>query len=258
MRHPAEQVQQRHEIIVRMLGKARSVSSVDLARRFGVNVMTIRRDLKELERQGQVICCYGGAVPAKRIEFEIAFDEARQTSREHKRRIGELAATRIAPGQRVFLDTGTTTLEVARSLKGRALNCHVITSSLVIAAEMWAQAGVRLTLLGGDVRPGSPDMAGPVTEWVLEKLSADVAILGADGVDPQRGFFAGSMEVARIAERMVASAGQSIVVADATKLNRAGGARYAALNQIAMLITDKRIESPDVHRFQKYLEVKIA
>ncbi len=210
-----------------------------MARRFEVSQMTIRRDLNALEESGLAIRCYGGAMPAQRITFEFAFDERRRRHLAEKERIGREAAGRVEGGWKVFLDTGTTTLQVARALSTSGVPCTAVTSSLVIASELWGSADVELMLVGGRVREGSPDLVGPATELLLRKLSADIAFLGSDGIDPERGFFAGDVETARVAERMVEGARRAVVVADRSKLGVPAAARYARCEDIRELITDR-------------------
>ncbi len=237
-RNPAH-AQRRQQELARLLERRPGVSTTWLARHFGVNPMTIRRDLRLLEESGLALRRYGGAVAAHRITFEFAFDRRLQRALEEKRRIGDEAAQRIRRGQTVFLDTGTTTLQVARSLARRAIPCQIATSSLVIASELWGRQHIELMLLGGRVRQGSPDLVGPAIEAMLERLTADLAILGSEGIDPARGSFAGDLEAARVAERMAACARRVIVVADHSKLGLAGPVRYLRINQIDEIITDR-------------------
>jgi DeoR/GlpR family transcriptional regulator of sugar metabolism len=86
---------------------------------------------------------------------------------------------------------------------------------------------------------------------MTEKLSADIAILGSDGIDPRRGSFSADMETARIAERMASNARKIIVVADHTKVGRSGAARYASLDQIDMIITDRKAKREDVAQLRR-------
>jgi DeoR/GlpR family transcriptional regulator of sugar metabolism len=247
MRRLAGHSQNRRGELVELLRRRRSLSTRELAVRFGVNEMTIRRDLKLLERSGAAVRCYGGAVAAQRITFEFAFDERHRCNLAEKRRIGEAAARQVREGQRVFLDTGTTTLEIARALLAHGARCRVATSSLLVASVLWGHDSLdELVLLGGRVRPGSPDLVGPGTELMLEKLSADVAFLGSDGIEPRRGSFAADIEAARVAERMAAHAGRVVIVADRTKLGRASAARYIATRHIDEIITDQHADRKTV------------
>lgn len=228
----------------------KNVSTVELARRFQVSEMTIRRDLKELQKTGVAVPCYGGAMVAQRITFEFAFDERHRTSLAEKQRVGLVAAKRICEGQTVYFDTGTTTLEVARALAYRDIRCGVITGSLVIASELWGHGNIELYLLGGRVRRGNPDLVGPYSEIMLDKLTADVAFLGSDGIDPDRGSFSGDQETARISEKMAANAREVIVVADSSKLGHAGLTRYVLINDIDEIITDKKATAAVVKKLR--------
>jgi len=251
MARSAAQAEQRRRELTRLLARDGRVLTGRMARRFRVSPMTIRRDLCALERAGVAVRSYGGAVAAQRITFEFAFDARRRRHLGRKRRIGREAAARVRDGQTVFLDTGTTTLEVARALARTATDCTVVTSSLVIASELWAAANIELMLLGGRVRRTSPDLAGPGTELLLEKLTADLAFLGSDGIDPARGCFAGDAEAARIAERMAAAAGRVVVVADSSKLGAASAVRYLTPDAMDELITDRGADEAAVDALRR-------
>ena len=238
MARSAANAERRRRELTRLLTREGQVSTEEMARRFRVSPMTVRRDLRALEDAGVAVRSYGGAVAAQRITFEFAFDERRRRHLSEKRRIGREAAARVQDGQTLFLDTGTTTLEIARALARMGRRCTVVTSSLVVASELWGCAEVELMLLGGRVRRGSPDLAGPGTELMLDKLSADGAFLGSDGIDPARGCFAADVETARVAERMAAAARRVVVVADGSKLGTAAAVRCLTIDEMDELVTD--------------------
>ncbi len=246
-----QQAQRRQRQLQAWLAERQSVSVAEAARRLGVSAMTVRRDLRALEQSGQVLRCYGGAVAAQRVTLEFAFDQRHRCRLTQKRRIGQAAAARVEPGQTVFLDTGTTTAEIARALAGRPVACRVVTSSLVVASALWGIEPVELILLGGRVRRGSPDLAGPGTELLLERLGGEVAFLGSDGVDVERGCFAGDAEAARVAERMAAAARRVVVVADATKLAAPSAVRYLEIEQMDELITDTDADAAVVRALRR-------
>lgn len=231
---------QRQQKIRQLLEKNGEVKTAELTRLFGVTEMTVRRDLRELFEEGAARPVYGGAMSAQRITLELNFDERRRCNLAEKRRIGAAAADMVNEGDTVFLDTGTTTLETAKALASRDCPCLVITASLAVASELWGSRSVRVSLLGGEVREKSPDLVGPIAEWILEKLSARLAILGSEGIDPSRGSFAADMATARIAQRMAANAGKVVVVADHTKIGRNGAAMYAPVSEIDAIITTSR------------------
>lgn len=230
--------QARRREVARLLTQGEQVSTAALAERFGVSAMTIRRDLGELQRAGVAVRTHGGAVAAQRITFEFAFDERRRRHLAEKERIGCAAARLVEAGQAILLDTGTTTLQVARAIGRLATRCSVVTSSLVIASELWACEGVELMLLGGLVRRDSPDLVGPATELMLGQLQADMAFIGADALNVERGTFAREMDAARVAAGMAQHARRTVVVADSSKLTAAAPFLSVSAGQIDALVTD--------------------
>ena len=234
-----------------MLSREENVSTAEMARRFDVDPMTIRRDLKRLAESGQAVRSYGGAVAAQRITFEFAFDERRRSRLAEKQRVGAAAAAMTGSGQTVFVDTGTTTLMVAKALAATGVKCTVVTSSLVIASELWTRGSIELILLGGRVRRGSPDLAGPGTEMMLDRFTADIAFLGSDGIDPSRGSFAGDIEAARVAERMAANARRVVIVADGSKLGKAGAVCYMKSEDMREVMTNRGADRSVVAKLRR-------
>ena len=208
-----------------------------LARRFGVSGMTIRRDLQALAEDGRVIRTHGGAAPTARVSFEFRFLEHAGQQRRAKEAIAVKAAQFIEPGQSVMLDSGTTTLAVARRLRGKA-GLTVITTSLPIASELCSCDGVALLLLGGLLRHDSPDLTGSITESNLESLHADAAFLGADGIDAKGNVYSQAPVLARMLGKMAAAAERVYVVADHSKLGEKALMRFGNLGRWNGLITD--------------------
>jgi DeoR/GlpR family transcriptional regulator of sugar metabolism len=208
-----------------------------LAERFGVSAMTIRRDLQSLAENGQVIRTHGGAAPSSRVSFEFRFLERARQSAGAKESIAAAAAELVHDGERLMLDSGTTTLALARRLRARS-DLTVITTSLPIASELHATHHISILLLGGYLRNDSPDLIGGITERTLELLRADTAFLGADAVDANGEAFSSAVELARILELMAAACGRVYVVADSHKLGRNALIRFGHLAKFDGLITD--------------------
>jgi DeoR/GlpR family transcriptional regulator of sugar metabolism len=114
----------------------------------------------------------------------------------------------------------------------------VVTTSLPIAAQLQYDRHIEVLLLGGYVRPSSPDLAGAMTEANLESLRADVAFIGAAGVDSHGVVYQTSPEVARLVAKMAASAGRVFVVADSSKLGKTALCRFGRLRDWSALVTD--------------------
>ena len=133
----------------------------------------------------------------------------------------------------------------------RGTSCRVVTNSLVLASALWGRDRIELVLLGGRARRGDPDLVGPSTEVMLERLTTDTAFLGCDAIDPARGSFAADIEVARVAERVAANAQRVVVVADLSKLGAASAARCVPVAQIHELITDRGADKAVVRALRR-------
>lgn len=209
----------------------------ELARRFGTSEMTIRRDLKALVEAGRAIRTFGGAAPSAKTVFAFQFLQRHQENQAAKAQIARAASHLVRDGQTVILDSGTTTLAVARELRDRK-NLTIITTSLPVASELQYCESVEVLLLGGFVRRTSPDLGGALTEANIEGLCADVAFLGADGIDAKGRVYNASLAVARMLAKMAAAAREVYVVADHSKGGRTALACFGDLSRWAGLIVD--------------------
>jgi DeoR/GlpR family transcriptional regulator of sugar metabolism len=227
---------QRHERILAMLADKEKASVGALAKAFGVTGMTIRRDLDALEREGRVVRTHGGAVLSQTSVVEFSFQGRSQAHAKEKFAIAQEAVKLIKPGMTVSMDTGTTMLEVARALAG-AEKVTVLTSSLAIASALYARDGIKLVLLGGVARKGSPDLQGDLTQENLTRFRVNLAILGADAITPQ-GFYALDPNVSFVSHAMVRNAVERMVVADSSKFVTSAFARFATWDDIDILVTD--------------------
>jgi len=221
-----------------------------LAETLEVSEMTIRRDLIALASAGMIVRTHGGATPAESVLFEFSFLERRHHQRAAKDTIGAAAAELVPDGASLILDSGTTTLAVARHLRGKR-KLTVITTSLPIASVLQRHGNADILLLGGFLRKDSPDLEGPLTESNLSGLRADIAILGADGIDGQGTAYSNSLNVAKLLGKAMSAAGHTYVVADSQKLGRASLTAYGKLKDCAGLLTDGEIPATLLQQYRK-------
>ena len=227
----------RHEAILERLSGGGEVSAETLAGEFGVNIVTIRRDLAYLERQGLLRRTHGGAALSRYGTIAFSFQKKEQTHLAEKAAIASAAAEMVAPGMAVTLDTGLTTLELARRLVG-VPNLKVLTSSLAIASVLYAHDNVELVLLGGTVRRGSPDLIGAVTEENLRRFQTDLTFLGADAVT-REGLFTTDADVARVSQAMLARSRTAVLLIDSGKFRASAFVRQASWAEIGQVVTDE-------------------
>jgi len=229
--------------ILDALASEGEVFVLDLSERLGVTPMTIRRDLEALERQSVLSRTHGGAIFSKQSVAEFAFLERNRTSITEKQAIAREAASLVEPGMTVVMDTGTTTLEVARALRGID-RLTVLTSSLAVASELHTHPGMEIVLLGGNVGKNSPDLFGALTEDNLRRFRVQLAILGADALDP-RGLYTTGLNIARVSEAMIEVARDTVLVADSRKFQRESFVKFADWAAIRHVVTDAAVSPAD-------------
>jgi DeoR/GlpR family transcriptional regulator of sugar metabolism len=229
--------------MIELLGARGELEVTDTARRFGVTQATVRRDFQYLEDQGHLVRSHGGAIPSPAALAQLAFVRKGQRNEAQKRAIGQAVAKEIRPGMVVALDTGTTTLEVAKSLVNVA-GIKVLTTSLPIAAVLHAQENIEVILMGGTVRKNDPDLSGALTEENLRRFRSDVAVLGADAAGKE-GLFTTDMAIARTSQAMMSGARRRLVAIDSTKFAARGLFRYAPWDDVAAVYTDAEVEASD-------------
>jgi DeoR/GlpR family transcriptional regulator of sugar metabolism len=207
--------QARHDAVVALVREG--VDGVDtLAQRLGVSASTVRRDLSQLERQGRIARTYGGAL-VRDVFHERSFTESERLNLEAKAAIAAVAVELVPPEGTVFVDAGTTCLALARLLVERG-PVTVVTRGLEAALLLARAPGVEVVMTGGRVQPLSHGVFGPLSSLALERLHFDVAFLGADAVDPERGLGEPTVEETWVKEQAAARADQVALLADSSKL----------------------------------------
>jgi DeoR/GlpR family transcriptional regulator of sugar metabolism len=213
-----------------------SVTVGELAAEFGCSEMTIRRDLDALGRDGVVRRMHGSAVMASLRADEKPYPVRAFEASEAKERIGRAVAALISDGETVALDAGTTTAEVGRALRGRAVT--VMPLGIRTLVDLAYDEQVRLIAPGGDIRPGELVVTGDLAEVAFERLRFDTFVLGACGIDARNGVTTHLPADARVKRVAVASSGRTIVVADRSKLGVVTFGHVCPLSAAERLVTD--------------------
>ena len=226
--------QRRQAILRAVRGGTAHVSA--LADEFGVSEMTVRRDLEALARDGKLERVRGGAV---NVESERPFSEIAVERLEAKDRIGRAAAALVEDGQTVMLDIGTTTLQVARHLRGRSLT--VITTNLAAYEELLPEPEIELVLPGGLVRRNYRSLVGMLAEDALRRLRADIAFLGTSGIDAELAVWDTTMVEVPIKRAMIAASQRTVLLADAAKFDMDAMVRVCDASELYAIVTDERV-----------------
>jgi DeoR/GlpR family transcriptional regulator of sugar metabolism len=223
--------------IVRSKGRAKVN---ELAHRFSTSAVTIRNDLNELHQRGLVLRSHGGAVLPETILRESPVNERLKSHVDEKRRIGAVAASLIQDGETIILDSGTTTLEIARQIKNKQ-GLQVITNGVNVAAELLDARGVQTFIVGGTVRGDSASIVGRSTEELFEQFSADKLFLSGAGCDPGFGVSGANVDETMVNRAMLRISREIILVADASKFSKRSMARIAPFSEIDIVISDSSL-----------------
>jgi len=233
--------EERRTKILQIVRSAGRVRVNGLARRFSTSAVTIRSDLNELHQRGLVLRSHGGAVLPDTILRESPVHERLKAHSEEKRRIGAMAATLINNGDTIILDSGTTTLEIARQIKKKP-GLQVITNGVNIAAELLDARDVQVFIVGGTVRGESASISGHFTEEMFEQFSADKLFLSGAGCDLDFGVSGANLEETMVNRAMIRIAREIILVADASKFSKRSMSRIAPFSEIDTVISNTSLD----------------
>ena len=233
---------ERRALIMRMLEQKQEVQVTELSRNTGISEVTIRKDLTILQNRNLLVRTRGGAMrkPVENLNEDTAISTKRMFNFKEKQRIGEEAAKMIQEGDFIMLDSGTTTLEVARHLD-RFQHLHIITNAMNIAAELANYKRFDIVLLGGNVRVNSHSVVGPIALSTMKNFSRYKLFLGVDSFSLEHGLSTPSMEEALLNQVMIQQADQVIAVFDSSKFNKRSFVHIADPAQLTTIITDRAI-----------------
>lgn len=228
---------QRQSRIVHELRTTSHLRITDLAERFGVSTETIRRDLEGLSREGVVSRAYGGAISRSPMGVQPAFGQREQEHVNERWRIGELAASLIAPGEVLLVDSGATTTQFARSLAARHKNVTVLTNSLAVALALGDGGAARTILCPGDFSGGEAGVYGPDTLDFCRRFQANKAIIGASALTSQ-GVMDVNSAASWVKRVMLEQADETFLLVDSSKFGQRRLEMVSPLGAVDALITD--------------------
>jgi|SRR5580658_10362447 DeoR family fructose operon transcriptional repressor len=226
---------QRRQAILTEVRQARAVSAEDLARRFGVSLETIRRDLRGLRDRGLLERVYGGALSVRSTEGDFATRSVLYG--ERKLAIARLAASLIEADDTIVIDVGTTALEVARALPP-SFRGRVLTNSVPVAMTLADREQIEIQLCGGQLRHGDAACFGSHAEAFFAEFYADKAFLGSGGVHAKAGLTDYHPPEVITRRTIIAQSAASYVLADSSKLGTIAVHRVCPLSRVTAVLTD--------------------
>ncbi|HTE08748.1 MAG TPA: transcriptional repressor AgaR, partial [Flavitalea sp.] len=240
---------QRRVIILEKLEEKGQVDVTELSKALRVSEVTIRNDLKRLEQKNALIRARGGAFKIDRVGMDFTLSDKNKQNYDQKRKIGKAAAELVEEGDTIILDSGTTTMEIAKNLSSIA-ELTVITNALNIANQLADHPRANIIIPGGFLRKNSLSLIGSTAEDSFKNYFCDKLFLAVDGFSTTFGLSTPNVEEAHLNRIMISISKQVIVVADSSKFHKRSFALIGPVAGIDVLITDEGIPPDD----QKKLE----
>lgn len=225
----------RHQEILTRLRGAGRVGVAEVAALLRVSDETIRRDLKQLEERGLLRRIHGGAVPQRLDQDRPVTERGRINARE-KTRVAVLAERLLQDGMSVFIDTGTTTLALARQIKGRQL---AVTTNSIDVGLILADGPSSVALTPGTIRPKDHALVGYETVAYAQRYFFDIAFMGISACDIDHGWMDYEEHESVLRRALTRQARRSVVLADSGKFGRQANLRTFPLDAPLTLVTDR-------------------
>ena len=229
--------QQRHEHILDQLRTTGRITVADVAQRFAVTEVTIRRDLALLERNGLLKKTYGGAVLAELpdVSMSVRFRQTRNLAA--KRVVGRLAASLIADGDILYLEAGSTCYEIVPYLSDKK-ELTIITNSLHLMSRLHEHIRHKIIITGGQYRHERMDMIGPAAEAAISQLGGFKAFTSADDISIEGGISGADVATVSFAKLVLRQASQVVFVGDHSKFDKPALYRIAGIEELDYIVTD--------------------
>jgi DeoR/GlpR family transcriptional regulator of sugar metabolism len=232
---------QRKEKILELIKEDGAAKVNDLARIFKVTEVTIRQDLEKLEKEGVIVRDHGGAY-LKNVETQVrSVSVLNQENMDKKALIASKCLEFIESGDTIILDSGSTTTELAKRLKGMK-DLTIITNALNIALLLGAEPGIEVIVTGGEFKPPTLSLTGQKAADFFKGLNVQKLFLATAGISLKAGLTYPSIRDIVVKKAMIDAAETTYLLADSTKVGRSAFASLGALSLIDYIITDSGIE----------------
>ena len=243
MKQDRQTVDARRASILSMVRERQKITVEELSARFGVSLMTIRRDLRALENAGKLGRFHGGA----RAGARAVPDAGRDAVSLYRRMISRHAASLIEPGDRVFINGSATALDALEYAEASPL--YVFTNNGLAVGRRFP-AGVDVTLSGGSLRSAGHIMTGDCAMRNLLTMRADKALIGCSGISPNGEILCDIPTELAINETMIGHADRYYILVDHTKVGRAGTYASFSLETPGCVVTDEKAPSEVLERLR--------
>ncbi|MBF0754249.1 DeoR/GlpR family DNA-binding transcription regulator [Jeotgalicoccus halotolerans] len=244
----------RQQYIVNRVAEDSNVTIELLAAELNVSEMTVRRDLKELESNEQIIRTSTSILLRDSFLNEVPFVKKQLVNIEEKRLIAKKAMQFIKPDETILLDAGTTTLEICKLLKNADFTVRIVTNDIKAAAEL-IDSQHEVIILGGTVQQNVGSMYGAQTIDMLNNIKVNVSFVGTQAMMVDEGIFAPTIEKAKVKRLMMKCGQTAYLVVDSSKLSHTAFSKICDLKDFTGIITDDHIGPNELDRIAEHTAV---
>ena len=242
---------ERQRRIAGILQREGAVRTAELTKLLKVSAVTVRSDLSELQRSRECEIIWGGAVSKSPRTDQISFTHQRnQLNRQAKQRIGKRAVDFIEVGQTIFVDAGTTTVEIINNLPRNLEYLRIVTPALNVAVAATHYPYVELAMPGGVLRNLTRSLIGAQTLRSLEMFNADLAFIASAGFNIENGVTTGNILEVEVKRTMVQQSKKVILTADGSKYGHSLSLNVAPIAAINVLISDQQLGDADTKKLR--------
>lgn len=249
MKQSVATVRKRQQKILDLFSHEENLGVTELSQRLGVSELTIRRDFIYLESKGLIRRYHGGAQKVDNPNQQIVrYDDKHTQHLDAKRRIALKAISLIEVRDTIFINGGTTTMEVIKLLIDKEVT---IVTNHVAAFSLFEGSTATLLCTGGEYNSVTKTYSGPLASSFLEKMIANVCILGVNGITLQEGITTAYFQETLVNEEFIKrTRGSVIVVADGSKIGKTYGFNSAPIGKIDLIITDSSADRQELEKLR--------
>ena len=242
---------ERRDYILDKIRVEKKIRAQDIVQQFDVTMETVRRDLEELENQGLLRRVYGGAIEGRVYEPEPSYDSRIISRLDEKQAIARKTAALIDDGESIYLDGGTTVLEVARELAESGKTLTVVTNALPVAEALLKGENIEVIILGGVVSKGESVVNRVLDPAIINAFNFQKTIIGVASISPSQGVTDYNLDVSMLKKRLMERSDKVIFVADHSKFNKRVRYTVAEYHDIDVIVTDKKTSPEDIDACKK-------
>ncbi|WP_182353773.1 DeoR family transcriptional regulator [Flaviflexus huanghaiensis] len=241
--------QERRGLILEDLRVWGGIETDEIAKRYGVSVETVRRDLLELEKRSLLKRVYGGAVRVS-ASTEPPHSERENVAASEKLRIADRVVTLIPDDSTVFLDLGTTVEALARAIP-RTFSGTIITASLRAVATLAHLPHADIIVSGGKLRKSELSLSGSMATSFLDSLYPEIAIISTGAIDARAGVTDFDFDEMHVKKAVLANSTMSIIVADSSKIGRIAPYRLCGVEAPSYIATNAGLPADHMTTLQE-------